>query len=200
MNRTALTLTALAAALLALGGCFIDDAIDAAEDQINEEQEVQAPAQVDCTDPGANPYAGTCVETYLAGCFDPSGVCVGEVSQTGVDLTWANGAEILADLDYSDPYHPGTTATLSSSAGAVCATSVTTSNTSAQDDECFSVTTYTRSGDGAQMAFCVRINRSMTVTCPDGSTFDVDGDAGNEASLCQYGNEAGACEVTVAEQ
>ena len=192
--------TVISAALIitTASGCelFTGQVEDAIADA---QQQQQSPQQVDCTDPADNPYAGTCVESFLADCFDPSGACVGEVSQAGVDLTWDNGAEVLNTIDYSDPYSPRTTTELSSSGGAMCATGLTETHALDQTAECYSTTTYTRASDGQRLTFCVRTDTSMKVTCDDGSTFEVDGQAAHGASLCQYGNEAGACEVEVSD-
>lgn len=197
ITRALALLVAAGFATLALGCELIPDTSEAVEQAIQQQQ--QQPAQVDCTDPAENPYAGTCVESFIVDCFDPAGACVGEVSQAGVDLTWANGAEVLNTIDTSNPYSPRTSTEIVGSTGAVCATGLTVTNATDQTAECYSETTYTRAGDGARLTFCTRLDTSQRVTCDDGSSFEVDSQAAGGASVCQYGSEAGACEIEMSE-
>jgi hypothetical protein len=112
MNRTLLMLTAALGLLLA-PGCGSDD---------KDEDSGAA----DCDDPDSNPYAGTCVETYLADCWDPSGECEGVIETTtgNSSFTWENGASMTTEVTIS-----GTSAvvltTLYNSGGVECAVAET---------------------------------------------------------------------------
>lgn len=130
-----------------------------------------------CRDPEVNPWAGTCVETYLAGCFDPTGSCTGERQGVmGLIMTWENGATVEQS---------GLTTTLTASNGTVCATAVT-SVTPVGD--CFSTTTYTDDG-GDEMQYCIHADGSMGITCADGSSFEITAEEAQSPSgqSCQYG-------------
>lgn len=80
----------------------------------------------DCDDPSSNPYAGTCVETYLSDCWDPSGECEGVIETTtgNSSFTWENGAQMTTEVTVS-----GTSAavltTLYNSGGVECAVAET---------------------------------------------------------------------------
>ena len=146
----------------------------------------------DCSDADYNPYAGSCVESYLADCFDPAGECNGVATATGdVTLDWDSGASVQTTVDYSDPTNPGALTTLYSSSGEVCAEGVSSNNTGG----CASLTVYTRP-DGATQEYCSQSDGSVTVTCDDGSTVEVSSSESSGAEQCQYG-DAEACTVTV---
>lgn len=146
----------------------------------------------DCSDADYNPYAGTCVESFLADCFDPSGACDGVATATGdVTLEWASGATVETTVDYSDPLNPGANTTITSSTGEICATGVTQSNASG----CASLTVYTRP-DGATQQYCSQSDGSTTVTCDDGTTVAVSSSQSSGAEQCQYG-DAEACTVDI---
>ncbi len=150
-------------------------------------------AAVDCSDPAENPFAGTCVETYLAGCFDPVGTCEGDVALTGrTELIWESGASVLTEIDFSDPFNPGAITTLTNSSGTECAVGVTENNTGS----CASQTTYTRTADGATQVYCIQLDGSMTITCDDNTTVEVPASQGDAANQCQYG-DAEPCEMNV---
>lgn len=151
-------------------------------------------ASGECGDPDYNPYAGTCVESFMAACFDPSGECDGTYDLTGnTTLTWENGAQVVSEVGVS-----GTSAvvitTLYASSGTECAVGETTQGAGG----CFSQTVYTRTSDGATQTWCTQEDGSVSVTCDDGSTVDVDASQSTAAEECQYGSDAGACEVTQA--
>lgn len=159
----------------------------------DEDENTDTPAEVDCTDPDSNPYLGTCVETYAAGCFDPAGSCSGVVEITGeTTLTWDSGAEVHTVPTFADPMNPGAETTLYASSGATCAVGQTNNNVGA----CASQTVYTRESDGAQLGFCIHLDGAIDVTCPDGSTFAVSASQGEAAASCQYGGDASEpCDV-----
>jgi hypothetical protein len=141
-----------------------------------------------CADPATNPYAGSCVETYLAGCFDPSGPCEGQVSLTGeVDLTWSNGASVNSELEGL-----GVSTTVTSSSGATCATATM----AIMAGSCASETVYVREGDGATLGFCSGLDGSLTVTCPDGSSFAISAIEAASGQACQFATgDAEACSM-----
>lgn len=145
-----------------------------------------------CDNPDYNPWAGTCVETFAADCFDPEGACEGviDTSTGSTSFTWANGASVdseIAGMGYET--------TLTASNGTVCATAETPLMPGQGD--CFSTTTYTRASDGAQMTFCIYQDQSMDVTCPDGSVHSSTAEQQQAANECQYGSGSGeACEVS----
>ncbi len=152
-----------------------------------------AAASGDCGDSSYNPYAGTCVETFMADCFDPSGECEGVATATGdVTLEWANGANAVTTTDYSDVSNIQIRTVLTASNGTECAVGITTTNTGG----CYSQTVYTRSSDGGTQTYCTQADGSVTVTCDDGSTVDVSSSQSSGAEQCQYG-DAEACDVTV---
>lgn len=148
----------------------------------NKDEESTGPAAADCSDPAYNPWAGTCVETFNADCFDPTGECNGMFDQaTGsTTLEWASGASVETSIN---PATFGATTEIYSSTGALCSTGESANNVGG----CGSQTIYTRASDGAQMTFCIQLDGSMEVTCPDGSTHSASStDQG--ASDCQYGD------------
>ncbi|MCB9777738.1 MAG: hypothetical protein H6742_04170 [Alphaproteobacteria bacterium] len=152
-----------------------------------------------CDDPDYNPMAGTCVYDFMADCFDPSGECTGEIDATtgATDFTWENGASVTSDIDYTDPTSPVVITTLTASSGSVCAVGETVTSPSG---ECFSTTTYTRNGDGAQQVWCIKADGSYTITCPGGETVDVSASAAAAVSECQYSGgdgDAGECETDI---
>ncbi len=131
-----------------------------------------------CSDPSANPLSGTCVETFLAGCFDPAGACTS--AQTGLNstLTWDNGASVTTQAGMT------TTTTISASDGTECATGLTEINV----DGCFSETTYRRP-DGATQTWCFHQDTSFEVTCDDGTVIPVAAGQSDSATSCQYGGQ-----------
>ena len=148
---------------------------------------------VDCADAAQNPWAGSCLETFYQGCWDPSGACEGTVALTGATtLVWENGATVEVSLDFaSDPFDPTAVTDLISSDGTVCATGVS------KNDElgCASRTEYTRASDGAVLVFCAQADGAVDLTCPDGSTVSVTAAESEAASSCQYG-DAETCTIT----
>lgn len=146
-------------------------------------------AAVDCSDSSENPLAGTCVEDFWAGCFDPEGACDGVVDVTGnTTLEWESGATVETTLNYtSDPLNPTAITTVTGSDGTVCATGESQNNAGG----CASLTVYTRSSDGATQEYCSQTDRSVTVMCDDGTTVDASGSA---AQQCQYG-DAEPCDI-----
>jgi hypothetical protein len=143
-----------------------------------------------CDNPDYNPWLGTCVETFVADCFDPAGACDGVVDQSNgsTSFTWDNGAAVQTEISGMN-----NVTELISSSGSVCAVGETPLM---PGGACFSTTTYTRSSDGAQMTFCIYEDQSMDVTCPDGSTHSATAEQQQGASECQYGSGSGeACSV-----
>jgi hypothetical protein len=141
-----------------------------------------------CADPEVNPFAGTCVSDAFADCFDPAGACEGTYDMTGsTTLTWENGAQVVGSVS-------GTTATtqLLASDGTVCAEAVSTYNTG----DCQSETVYTLSS-GQSLRWCINAD-SWTVTCPDGTAFDMPVVTDPSAMSCAYGEEAEPCTMTQA--
>lgn len=149
-------------------------------------------AAVDCSDPSENPFAGTCVETFMAACFDPTGTCDGTVDMMGnTELVWASGATVTTQTDFSNPLNPSVITTLTASDGTECATGITDVN----EGGCASRTTYTRTSDGAQQVYCIQLDGSMTVTCDNATVIEVPANQGGAAEQCQYG-DAGPCTIT----
>ncbi len=148
----------------------------------------------ECDDPSYNPYAGTCVETFMAACFDPSGECSGTYDLSGnTEITWDNGAQVVSEVTVS-----GTTAvvltTLYASSGTECAVGETTQG----EGGCFSQTVYTRTSDGATQTYCTQTDGSVSVTCDDGSTVDVSSGQADGAETCQYGGDGRECTMSQA--
>lgn len=139
------------------------------------------PAATDeCDDPGYNPWAGTCVETFLADCFDPEGECTGQTDAMGnVLLTWENGAYLETTTDFSNPSDPTITTVLYSSAGDLCAQGDTQVNVGG----CASLTIYQRP-DGATQRWCIYADGSTEVTCDDGSTIAVTAEEAERGDAC----------------
>jgi hypothetical protein len=111
-----------------------------------------APAtQPDCNDAG-NPLFGSCIDTFLDGCFEPdrSGTCTDDA---GV-IQWSDGSTYVQpgqhDAELSGFYRPGESSP--------CVGLATDSNGSTLSKGAATIR-YTPAGDGA------------TITCPDGSTF-----------------------------
>lgn len=154
------------------------------------------PVEADCGDSAYNPWAGTCVETFHADCWDPEGTCNGTVELTGATyLEWENGAAVDVTLDFaSDPFNPGAITDLIASDGTVCSTGVSRNN----EMGCASRTVYTRVSDGATMVFCIQADQSMEVTCPDGSTVSATAAQSEGAQTCQYG-DAEPCTIDTPE-
>lgn len=181
MTRTLLMLSTALGLLLA-PGCGSDD---------KDEDSGAA----DCDDPASNPYAGTCVETYLADCWDPSGECDGVVDPTtgSTSFTWENGAAMTSEVTIS-----GTSAvvltTLYNSGGVECAVAETIQG----GGGCFAETTYTRTADGATQTYCTQEDGSLSVTCDDGSTVDVSSAEADAASTCQAGGDTQECSTSYA--
>lgn len=139
-----------------------------------------------CDNPDYNPWSGTCVETFVADCFDPEGTCDGtiDMSSGATSFVWANGASVDSEVGGM-----GYVTTLTNSGGSVCATAETPLMPGQGD--CFSTTTYTRTSDGAQMSFCIYQDQSMDVTCPDGTTHSATAEQQQAANECQYGSGSG---------
>lgn len=172
----------LSLALVACSGDAEDDTTDGTNN---------TPAAVDCADPASNPWSGTCVETFLAGCFDPSGPCDITIAQTGgTDLVWENGASVISTTTF-DGAGVATETDYISSDGTVCATGVT----KLMDGGCDSRSVLTRGSDGAVMEYCLFQDGSMDVTCPDASVISVTAEESTAANSCQYGSDAGACSL-----
>ncbi|MCK6507035.1 hypothetical protein L6R53_27285 [Myxococcota bacterium] len=146
-----------------------------------------------CADPEYNALAGTCAETFFAGCFDPAGECDGtvDIASGSTTLTWANGATVETTIDYSVPTSPVANTTITSSSGAVCATGVTKTNFGG----CASQTTYTRTSDGAIQIWCTQNDGSMEVVCPGGEGITVTAAQARAAGECAYGSEAEPCVI-----
>ena len=179
----------LGLALVASAGC---------EDEEDSSAGSTQQGQTDCTNDAENPYADTCVETFLTDCFDPSGACTGEVDLTGsVTLEWASGATVQTDViidatnitpgQVPDQSSAEANTTLTGSGGQ-CATGQTRNMV----DGCASRTIYTRSSDNMTMTFCIKDDESVEVTCPDGTTFTAEQDAPD----CQWGSGSeGGCTI-----
>lgn len=164
------------------GGAGAKDATDATGPSGSTEPTTSAGG---CADPTVNPWAGTCVETFLAGCFDPEGACTGTWDLQGnTELTWANGAQVITEVDLSQPLDPSVTTDLFASDGGSCATG--TSELGAGG--CASLTTYVRTSDGAEQTWCIRLNGDITVTCPDGTEVSVTAAESEAAQGCEYGS------------
>ncbi len=126
------------------------------------------------------------------GCFDPQGVWWGTVSLTGdVELTWANGAQVLTDMDLSSPLDPVANTEIIASDGTVCATGQ--SENGAQG--CASRTVYVRGSDSAELVYCANLQGDLTVTCPDGTEVSVTAEENQAASGCEYGGGE-PCDIT----
>lgn len=147
----------------------------------------------DCSDPEYNPFHGTCVETFLAACFDPAGSCDGEVDAMGATLLeWENGATVETQLDPDNPMSLTMVTEIHSSGGDLCATGRSQNSASG----CASQTVYERP-DGATQTWCFQNDGSYVVTCDDGTNVDVPAAGAGAAEACQYGSDAEACDVNV---
>jgi hypothetical protein len=174
--------------MAALGLALVACSGDGKEEE-NEEPSGTNPGAVDCADPASNPWSGTCVETFMADCFDPSGVCDITIGATGAtDLSWDNGASVVSTTTF-DGSGVVTETDYIASDGTVCATGITR----LMDGGCDSRSVLTRGSDGAVMEYCLFQDGSMDVTCPDGSTASASADESAAAGACQYGDDAGAC-------
>lgn len=153
--------------------------------------DTDAPATGECSDASYNPLAGTCVETFLADCFDPSGACEGSFDIMGNGtLMWDNGATVETSLDLSNPMSPASLTELISSTGAVCAEGRSENNVGG----CASQTVYRRP-DGATQTWCIQMDGSYSITCDDGTTVSVSAAQAGAIQTCQYGSDAGPCSV-----
>ena len=143
----------------------------------------------DCSDPSVNPFAGTCVETFLADCFDPAGECDGTIDMaTGeTTMTWSNGASVQTEVGGGTP--PTVTTTITGSSGAVCATGTSSYGTGG----CASQTVYVREGDGAQQTWCIAADGGMTVSCPGGETVTVTAAQAQAANQCGMAGSGEPC-------
>lgn len=152
-----------------------------------------ATAASPCADPEYNALAGTCAESFFAGCFDPAGECDGEVDLTSgnTTLSWANGATVETTIDYSVPTSPVANTTITSSSGVVCATGVTRTN----HGGCASQTTYTRASDGEIQIWCSQTDGSLEVVCPGGEGINITAAQARAAGECAYGSEAEPCVI-----
>jgi len=173
--------------MAALGLALVACSGDGKDDETPDDGSTPAGA-VDCADPAANPWSGTCVETFMADCFDPSGPCDITIAATGAtDLVWENGAAVVSATTF-DGGGVATETDYIASDGTVCATGITR----LMDAGCDSRSVLTRGSDGAVMEYCLFQDGSMDVTCPDGSTASASSDESAGASACQYG-DAEAC-------
>lgn len=158
-----------------------------------EKTSTTEPVEADCSNPAYNPWAGSCVETFNADCWDPEGACEGTVELTGsTTLVWDNGAAVEVSLDFaSDPFNPGAITDLVASDGTVCATGESRNN----ELDCASRTVYVRTSDNAEMVFCIQADGAMDVTCPDGSVVSATAEESEGANACQYG-DAEPCTIS----
>lgn len=146
----------------------------------------------DCSDPSVNAFADTCVETFLADCFDPAGECDGTIDlSTGeTSLTWANGASVETTVGTGMP--PAVNTTITSSSGTVCATGVSSNGTGG----CASQTVYTRASDGAQQTWCIQADSSMVVSCPGGETVNVTAAQAQSSNSCGFAGGGEPCTMS----
>lgn len=171
-------------------GCGGSTAADDSDSDVNATDTVDPAVEGECDDPAQNPFAGTCVETFLAGCFDPSGACVGETDGAGnTTLTWENGASVVTTIEM-DGMDVSVLTDLVASDGAVCAEGMTENGVGG----CASRTVYVRP-DGAQQTWCFGNDGSYAVTCDDGTTIDVSAAQSEAVQECQYGSDAEPCEM-----
>jgi hypothetical protein len=165
--------------LLALAACGDDPSADATPSTSSptSTDPSTSTAADGCADPSQNPFAGTCVETFLADCFDPVGECTYVQSGANVDVTWSNGASVQTEAGLT------TTTTLTASNGTVCAVGTT----EVMQGDCFALTTYERP-DGATQSWCFYQDGSFDVRCDDGTEIAVAAGDAAGAQSCAYGN------------
>jgi hypothetical protein len=140
-------------------------------------------ASIDCSDPQQNPYAGTCLEDFGGGCFQPSGACSATQSGLNVTLEWDNGAKVETEANLSG----SATSTGYGADGTECFT-----GTSAVDIATGSATTTYTTAEGTY-TFSSSADGSVVVTCPNEEKVEIDASEAEAAQACQYGSEAEAC-------
>lgn len=156
----------------------------------------------------ADPFKGTCVETYFAEqtCFDAAGECTGTKTVNAknlsyeADLAWENGAmmHIMAA-------QTSATSELLSSKAEACSTGVTTVTPDATNPKkvkYVSRTEWTRSLDEAKLKYEYEFTNeelanpsaiNVLFTCPDDSTFRINLVDFQAASTCVAGAKVNAC-------
>lgn len=185
------------AGLLALGACGDKDDGDGSSDgESNGGASTSdgGSGEGDCSDPDVNVFAGTCVETFLAGCFDPSGACEGTIDMTtgSTTMTWANGATIETEVDTSNPTSPSVTTSIYASDGTLCAVGESQNGVGG----CASQTVYERQSDGATQTWCIQADGSMEVSCSDGTSVSVSASEAEAANSCGFASDAEPCEFS----
>ncbi len=134
-----------------------------------------------CSDPAVNPFLGTCIETFLADCFVPTGECTTTESGLSFTFTWENGASMSFDL---------LSVEISGESG-VCATGTVDMG----GGDCVSRTTYTRTTDGATQVWCMHADGSATVTCDDDSATTYTSAEFAAGGACGFASgDAGTCD------
>jgi hypothetical protein len=177
---------------IGLRAWLVVGALGCAGDKADETEPTETAPAADCADPDYNPWAGSCVDTFVVDCWDPEGSCDGTVELTGATtLAWENGALVEVTVDYTNPFDPTVLTDLIASDGSVCSSGVSTNNI----DGCASRTIYTRTSDGAVMTFCAQLDGSVAVTCPDGTVVSATAAESEAANSCQYG-DAETCTIT----
>lgn len=137
-----------------------------------------------CADPAYNPFAGTCVVTFLEDCFQPVGECTTTGSMMSFAFSWENGARIEFSL---------TDIGIFAADGTECAHGVPTIG---GGTSCVTTTVYTRTSDGSQQTWCTGADGSLVVTCETGDVIEIDAGQSAAASGCGFG-EGGACEPPI---
>ncbi len=134
----------------------------------------------DCDDPAKNPLGVSCVEDFLAACFDPVGECTYAQAGMNITTTWENGATLQVEAGMS------TTIRFVSSDGTTCVSGIAEVGKAG----CVSQTSYRREADGATQVWCTYQDGSLEVTCDDGTVIDVSAEQSTTANACQPG---GSC-------
>lgn len=179
---------------LALSACGDKDGDDTSTGDGGSSSGDGGAASGDCADPSVNAFAGTCVETFMAGCFDPAGECDGTVDMaTGsTSLAWENGASVQSEVDSSNPASPSVETTISGSDGTVCAIGTSQYNAGG----CASRTVYVRQSDGAEQVWCIQADGSMEVTCSDGGSVSVTAAQAQTANSCGFAGSGEPCDIS----
>lgn len=144
--------------------------------------EGEQPGASDADCETGNPWAGTCLETFFGSCWDADGACTASSEGTNSTLTYENGATYETLLDVSDPDNIGGDVILTGSSGGVCATGEGIANGPNLPAGCSALVSY--QSENGELSMCVDSAGGVTVTCPDGSTFE----RTSEQLACAFGS------------
>ena len=124
-----------------------------------------------CDDPSINVFAGTCWESFWAGCWDATGACTVHAEGSTVRVEWDNGAYTESTSSAGT-----TTGSYVNSSGVTCS-EVTSSYT-------MSTSTYENPATGDSLRADYFAGGDFRITCPDGSSFYVTATENERAGDC----------------